>query len=502
VFECVTLRHPMIQRRLPGVIFRTEMTADRPSVAWFDPSGDLRFEWPIVPDTINFGVMLDSALYGVTTSLPAPPADTAPLRILPLGHQVVTGRHMVTTRVASASIARVEFSLDGGRTSVSKRPPFWVTLDFGAVPERHVIRAVAFDRKGKRIAHDERIVNEGGETFWLRLLEPREGYAEGKTRVSMDVRVPVARRVQRVVISWNDAERAVLTSAPWERAITIPKDELGILRAVAELDDGTTSEDAVLLNAGYSDQSNVQLVQLPITIFGTYSNISVREGTKKRRVESIATAAETPLTVGLLLDTSDSMEETLPDLQEAAIRFLDTILGPRDRAFIISFDTRARLLQPPTHDVARISHTIMLLRPDGLTSIYDAMALGLLQFEGVKGRRAMILFTDGRDVTSEYSASDVGELARRVSVPIHVIGTSQEELTQIARATGGTSQTLDRLEQLPGIFSRIEAALRAQVLAFVRTDPAKKANEWRPVQVDVTGPNPEVHAPSGYYATW
>ena len=197
-----------------------------------------------------------------------------------------------------------------------------------------------------------------------------------------------------------------------------------------------------------------KIVQLPITIFGTYSNISVREGKKARRVESIATAAETPLTVGLLLDTSDSMEETLPDLQEAAIRFLDTILGPRDRAFIISFDTRAHLLQLPTRDVARISHTIMLLRPDGLTSIYDAMALGLLQFEGVKGRRAMILFTDGRDVTSEYSASDVGELARRVSVPIHVIGTSEESPNTVLRGPDGEAANGRR----PGVDANAFAA--------------------------------------------
>ena len=68
--------------------------------------------------------------------------------------------------------------------------------------------------------------------------------------------------------------------------------------------------------------------------------------------------------------------------------------------------------------------------------------------------------------------------------------------------TGGTSQPLDDLAQLPGIFSRIEAALRAQVLAVVRTDPAKKENEWRDVTVTVEGNDLEVHAPAGYYATW
>jgi len=395
----------------------------------------------------------------------------------------------------------VTFSLDG-REITRARVPFSAVLDFGAVPERHTIGVVAFDRKGKELGRASRIVNEGGETFWLRLVEPREDWVNGPTRVSVDLRVPLANRVQRVVISWNDAERAVLTSPPWKTTVKIPENEVGFVRAVAELDDGRTSEDAVLLNAGSLYQSDVQLVQLPITIFGSYSSIAVREGKKERRVESIATAAETPLTVGLLIDASDSMAATLPDLQEAAIRFLDTMLGPRDRAFIISFETRAHLLQPATKDASMLRESIMRIRPEGLTSLYDAMALGLLQFEGVKGRRAMIVFTDGLDRTSEYEAKEVGDLARRVSVPVHVIGSSEEPVKRVAEMTGGTSQMLERLDDLPAIFTRIEAALRAQVLAFIRTEPAKKENEWHAVQVEVKGNGLQVYAPAGYYAGW
>src|SRR3954454_10220303 len=503
-FEKVTLHHPIIERRLPGVDVRIEQTAERPYIALFDADGKLKTRWLMVPDTINFGVMLDTALYGAATTRYTAPPDTSVIRILPTGHQVVIRREWVKTRVNSSAVARVAFALDGREITRIGRPPFSTTLDFGAVPERHVIRAVAFDRKGKELGRDERIVNEGGETFWLKLIEPREGAVGGPTHVSMSLRVPPLNRVQRVVISWNDADRAVLTSPPWEKTIHVPEDSVGIVRAVAELEDGRTSEDAVLLNSrGYVDSSNVQLVQLPVTIFGTFSNISVREGKTPRVVQSVAKSDETPLTVGLLLDASDSMEKTLPDLQEAAIRFLDTVLGPRDRAFVVSFDTRAHLLQPPTSDKAALRAAIMHIRPDGLTSLYDAMALGLLQFEGIKGRRAMIVFNDGFDMTSEYEAPAVGELARRVSVPVHAIGPSGQDLVRVAKMTGGTSQPLDDLAQLPAIFARIESALRAQVLVFIRRDPAKRENEWRNVNVTVEGSDPsQVYAPAGYYATW
>jgi Ca-activated chloride channel family protein len=222
----------------------------------------------------------------------------------------------------------------------------------------------------------------------------------------------------------------------------------------------------------------------------------------------------------LLIDASGSMQKTLPDLQEAALRFLETALGERDRAFVVAFDSAARLIQPATSDVALLRRRIMAIRPDGLTALHDAMVLGLLQFEGVKGRRAMIVFSDGLDRTSRYGASDVAELARRVNVPIHVIAATpgvpaaldasavspgepaDRELQRVAASTAGTAHTLRSLTELPDVYARIEAALRAQILAFIRTDPGTRENEWRSIQVQVEGAELEVYAPEGYYAAW
>jgi VWFA-related protein len=604
--ESLSLTHPAILRRLPNVAFATlpagagvaskSWASTEPGMALFDRSGALRARWPIIPDTVNLGVLIDAAVavaphfehalqlrdagapldaevevatalarLGYTKSAremfeharaggatlratqeeaaPPEPIEPPPLiRILPLASQIVHGRQTVRTRVDSPAVARVAFSLDGQEVRSVDRPPFTTLLDFGAVPERRTIRVVAFDAKGKRLGSDERVVNEAGETFWLRLETPREGAVAGSVGVVMNVRAPAGHRVQRVAVSWNDAQRAALTAAPWQCAVTIPAGQTGVLRAVAELDDGRSTEDAVLLNAqGLSDQVSAQLVGIPITVVRrnavvqrnavvpeiTAAQIHVREGTRKRDVQSVATAAETPLTIGLLIDVSDSMEKTLPDVQEAAIRFLETILGDRDRAFLISFDSTARLLQPPTADKALLRRQLLATRPDGLTALYDAVTLGLLQFGGVKGRRALVVFTDGLDRTSESTAASVAELAKRMNVPIHTIASNpdrpaspggvlpgrsrasdievlrvQSELKQLAGRTGGTSEALDDLARLPEVFARISAALRAQLLVFVRTDPATRENEWRRIQVEVVGEDLEVRAPEGYYASW
>lgn len=615
-FERVTVRHPMIERRLPAVVFGVLPGKAREDahVEFFDRAGTPRARWPIVPDTTNLGIILDSvvavaprferavqlseagelgdgeleaaiglarlgritdarislacarehgnpetrqtaivssavldanrgmtahalvdleqvaanpvtskiaddaraAITAIRNGVAPPPPPPRAIRILPLGRQVVSGPHPVKTHVLSPAVAQVSFSLDGREIRRVERPPFSTTLDFGRVPENHSIRVTAFDRNGSEIASDERVVNEAGELFWVRLTSPKEGPVGAVVRVSMKVRAPAARRVRRVFVSWNDAERAVLTVAPWESSIRIPHGQVGVLRVVAELEDGRTSEDAVLLNAGgAAGAANVQLVELPITVLRrsgidpeiTLDRITVREGKQVRRVEAVATAAETPLTVGLLIDVSDSMQKTLPDLQQA-----------EDHRVV----ERREPVRPDAHDLAAQQRRVrrhglheprVAVEGDEERAIalaenrLDEADRRLLQFEGIKGRRAMIVFSDGLDRTSLYRADEVRELSRRVNVPIHVVEAipiepTDGELKRVAHATGGTAHLLEQLDALPGVYAQIEAALRAQLLAFIRTDPATRENEWRGVQVEVKGDDLEVFAPEGYYAGW
>jgi VWFA-related protein len=438
-----------------------------------------------------------------------------PIRLVPPGDGIVTGRKTIRTVVQAADIAKVVFSVDGVDRATATSPPFSAILNFGDVPQPRTVRAVGFDASGKELGRAQLVVNDAGETFWLRILEPRGGPVSGPVRVTAAMRAPAANRVQRVVLSWNGEERAVIATAPWTAEITVPGNEAGVLRALAELDDGRTAEDAVLLNAGgFSERSDVPLVELPVTIAGDPpkpEEVVVREGTKRRAVESIASGAETPLTVGLLIDTSSSMLNTLPDVEEAAIRFLDTTLGIEDRAFVISFDSGARLVQPPTGDRTLLRREILGLRPNGKTALFDAMILGLLQFEGVKGRRALVVFSDGVDTFSRYHNGDVEELARRSNIPLFVIAAanqptpqwtvSMNRLTAVSESTGGLTHKLQSLDELKDVYARIEADLRAQTLVTIRTDPGRSENDWRRIEVAVPGRS-RVRAPVGYYAPW
>lgn len=453
---------------------------------------------------------------------------SGPIRIIPPASQVVTGRVNVTTLVTSAEIASVAFTLDGKEIARSRRPPFVAAIDFGRVPEERTIGAIAFDGLGNETGRDELVVNGGGERFWFRIVEPLAGTVEGTTPVRMTLRAPADDAVQRVTISWNDEVRTVLTEEPWETTVRIPG-EIGVLRGVAHLADGREAEDAVLLNAsGHAERADVQLVELPVTLSDPSARLDtksviVREGGRRRNAESVQPPAESPLTVGFVIDTSGSMQDALANVQEAALGFLDSALGERDRGFIVAFSTRARLVQAPTADKARLREKMMSLRARGSTALYDAIAVGLLQLQGVKGRRALVVFTDGGDLTSRYGATDIAALAKRTHVPIHLIattpnrssqktagprpdelrwGATYRSLSAMAESTGGRAYVLDRVEDLPQVYQRIGDALRSQFLVFVRAEPGRHENDWRDIDVEIVARGLTAFAPEGYYAPW
>lgn len=109
-----------------------------------------------------------------------------------------------------------------------------------------------------------------------------------------------------------------------------------------------------------------------------------------------------PFHVVLMLDTSDSTREKLPQIQQAAIAFLSQ-LGPRDRVKVISFDTEVRNLNEFTSDKSILRRVIEQTRTGTGTRVYDAMQTALDVLRPVQERKAIVLFTDGVDWHSDSS---------------------------------------------------------------------------------------------------
>ena len=146
------------------------------------------------------------------------------------------------------------------------------------------------------------------------------------------------------------------------------------------------------------------------------------------------------------------------------------------------------------------------VRAEESTALYDAVVYSLYNFSGVKGQKALILLTDGRDTVSKFSFEQALEYAQRAAVPIYTVGISihgldvevKSKLNRLASETGGTPYYIDNVAELSKIYTDIQNELRSQyVLGFYPAPDVKAGGKWREVTVRVA--EGKVKTIRGYY---
>ena len=117
-------------------------------------------------------------------------------------------------------------------------------------------------------------------------------------------------------------------------------------------------------------------------------------------------SVEQPFSVILLIDVSPSTSFRIEEIQNAAITFINQ-LRPGDRVMVISFDEKVHVLSPFTNDRAELSDAIHESHFGNGTSLYEAVDFVVnQQMQNVRGRKAVVLFTDGVDTTSRRASYD------------------------------------------------------------------------------------------------
>jgi VWFA-related protein len=210
------------------------------------------------------------------------------------------------------------------------------------------------------------------------------------------------------------------------------------------------------------------------------------------------------LSVAVLLDTSSSMFDRLGLVQEAACRFVDR-LEDGDRISVSAFHHAIRHMVPLTDDRARAKEGIRALRPRGGTAIYDAVIQAFDLLEGVSGRRALILFSDGKDERSLASLRDAVRTAHQVGAIVYTVGTgddyaslqARDQLRTLSAETGGEAYFVDRLDDLSRVFDAVIDHLRAQYM--LSYTPPDGPTGLRPVKVRVHRAGLEVRCRQSYY---
>lgn len=140
-----------------------------------------------------------------------------------------------------------------------------------------------------------------------------------------------------------------------------------------------------------------------------------------------------PVSLGIVLDTSDSMDGEKIEAAKAALnRFLYDLLDQRDEVFLYRFDDDPVLLQGWTTDRQALSRAINRIRTDGATAMYDAVAEAVpLATTGRNQKKAIVLISDGNDTSSQTSIRDLKQLVRESEVLVYAIGIDAESRPQI-----------------------------------------------------------------------
>src|SRR5260370_22510493 len=127
--------------------------------------------------------------------------------------------------------------------------------------------------------------------------------------------------------------------------------------------------------------------------------LNVSENGVAQQVAFFATV-NAPFHAVLMIDTSDSTEEKLGQIQRAAIAFLDQ-LSPGDKVKVISFDGELHDWNDFTGDKAILRGVIGQTRSGKNTRVYDAMQMALNALRPIQQRKAIVIFTDGMDWHSD-----------------------------------------------------------------------------------------------------
>ena len=282
-----------------------------------------------------------------------------------------------------------------------------------------------------------------------------------------------------------------------------------------------------VIKQGQAVHLDVELALVNVTVTDPYNrlvtglepdNFRIFEDNVEQEVVNFS-SEDVPISIGVILDLSGSMAGKLGKAKQAAVEFFKTA-NPQDEFFLVGFNERARLLNPFTHNVEELENSMLLASAKGRTALLDAIYLGLSQMRGAQNsKRALLVISDGGDNNSRYNEKDIKRLVREADTQLYAIGIFEpfeyrsrtpEELNgpsllnEMTELTGGRAFTVENLNDLPDIATKIGMELRNQyVLGY---HPSHKAHDarWRRIKIKLRAPKGlpplTAFAKTGYYA--
>jgi Ca-activated chloride channel family protein len=476
-------RQLLVANSPPFVIARM----NQPYVASAEDGAEAVFAEGIVPETV-----------GAVTILP-PQRDVAP------------NLFIINVEVLPP-VVRVEFWVEGKKIIARNAPPYRAELDLGKLPKRVEVRAIGYDKRGQYVDADAFVVNERDTPMEVKIT--RTTTPDGVSHFRLSVQNPKGTNIRTVTLFAGDRKLHEWSGPPY--ALDLPTTRLGaaeFVRASVVDETGYEASDLLFLDGQrFMEEMEVNIVELPVSVTDRTGapvpnleakNFTVLENGKPQTISSFNFASNLPISVGVLLDHSGSMEERMDDAKAAAVSFFRRILKQNDRAFIAAFAGDPARNAPFVSDLANLESQVNSIpKPAGSTALYDAIVTGLYRFRNVPGRKALIVITDGEDTSSRLRWNDMLGYARASRVPLYFIGVGfslgSSSMRTLAAETGGVAYFVRSSKQLDDTYATLEKDLRSQYLLSYSTESSKTDQKYRSVEVKVDRPDARVRTIRGF----
>lgn len=240
-----------------------------------------------------------------------------------------------------------------------------------------------------------------------------------------------------------------------------------------------------------------------------------------------------PVQVVLLIDVSGSTRRAQSEIRKAAMGFA-TSLESEDQISVVTFSDDPRLILNWTNDVQRVTSALHSIYAKGATVLHDALYVvfdDLLR--DVRGKKAVIILTDGIDTGSLVGQTEVMQLAVRSETMVYVVSKLEEYwagaiaaraqlqaqsrlipevfkdsfilearrfLERLAQRTGGKILRAQDFATLGDVYRQVAEELKNQYYISYTSSNIIKDGRWREIEVRTQRREVEVNTRPGYYA--
>ncbi|MGB7189944.1 MAG: VWA domain-containing protein [Acidobacteriaceae bacterium] len=248
----------------------------------------------------------------------------------------------------------------------------------------------------------------------------------------------------------------------------------------------------------------------------TQQDFALSEDGRPQKISYFERQSNVPLSIVMAIDTSGSTRKDIPLERAAAHDFVQSLLRPADQLDLMDFNSDVREVVPFTSNVRLIDAGLARLDYGPATALYEAVYLASQRLEPRRGRKVLVLISDGGNTKSEVNFNQALEAARRGEVIVYSIidvpimadagrdTDGEHAMIALSQETGGQSYYADAGD-LREAFRKVSENLRTQYLLGYYPDPARRGPGFRKISVRLTrapaadGPY-TVQNRTGYYA--